>query len=510
MDCLCVAFNSSPLNFSHKLHPQQPLKVGALPCFARASANLAVSSSNKKAFSISSSSSPSSEREWREMMMDIESCGSAVPVLRSLLTRRRHLPRELLVGTLVRFTQLKQWNTVTEDPQILEWLRWQYWWNFSEMDFKMLVSAYGKQGDSEKAEGTLRSMKKSGLDLDVVSYTALMEAYGRAGHYNRAESIFRQMKSSGPEPSVLTYHTIIKLFVEGGKFETAESVFNDILDDEKSKVKPDQRMFQLMIHMYKKAGKSDQALQIYEQMVARGIPLSTVTFNILMSGQMDFKKTSRVFNQLQHAGFRPDVVSYTQLISAYGKARREESAQAVFDEMVDAGVRPTRKAYNVLLDAYAKCALVDGAKSVFKRMMRDRCHPDLCSYSTLLSAYVNASDMEGAEKFFLRLKRDGIVPNIVTYGILIKGYAKINNLDEMTKKYDEMRLQGIKANQTIFTTLMDAYGKNIDFGSAVVWFKEMVASGNKPDRKAKNILLSLAKNLEEKQEALDLVGSSQE
>lgn len=42
---------------------------------------------------------------------------------------------------------------------------------------------------------------------------------------------------------------------------------------------------------------------------------------------------------MQRAGVRPDVVSYTLLISAYGKARKEEEALAVFEEMLDARVR---------------------------------------------------------------------------------------------------------------------------------------------------------------------------
>lgn len=119
----------------------------------------------------------------------------------------------------------------------------------------------------------------------------------------------------------------------------------------------------------------------------------------------------------------------------------------------------------------------------------------------MLSAYVNASDMEGAEKFFRRLKQDGFEPNVVTYGALIKGYAKINNLEKMMEKYEEMRACRIKANQTVLTTIMDAYGKNRDFGSAVVWYKEMESCGFPPDQKAKNILLSLAKTGEEQEEA---------
>lgn len=125
----------------------------------------------------------------------------------------------------------------------------------------------------------------------------------------------------------------------------------------------------------------------------------------------------------------------------------------------------------------------------------------------MLSAYVNASDMEGAEKFFTRLKQDGLKPNEITYATLIKGYARTNNLEKMMEKYEEMKkVNGIKLNQKILTIIMDAYGKNMDFGSAVVWYKEMESRGLTPDQKAKNILLSLAKTSEEQNEAYQLVG----
>lgn len=108
---------------------------------------------------------------------------------------------------------------------------------------------------------------------------------------------------------------------------------------------------------------------------------------------------------MQRDGLRPDVVSYALLISAYGKARREEEALAVFEEMLDAGVRcvklvtgfrtelhnlfitaseknirylfisvyrPTQKAYNILLDAFAISGMVEQARTIFKSMRRDR------------------------------------------------------------------------------------------------------------------------------------------
>ncbi|ERM99188.1 hypothetical protein AMTR_s00092p00083700 [Amborella trichopoda] len=430
------------------------------------------------------------QKNWRKVMRDIEESGSAVSVLRNQRSRGQALPKDLVLGTLMRFKQLKKWDLVSE---ILEWLRCQHWWDFNEMDFLMLITAYGKLRDFNKAERVLRYMNKKGYPPNVGSHTAVMEAYGRAGQYNKAEAIFRRMQSSGPEPSALTYQIILKTFVDAGKFKEAEEIFNSLLDNENAPLKPDQKMYHMMIFMYRKAGNYEQARKLFADMGAKGMTQSTVTFNSLMSFETNFKEASNTYDQMQRAGLQPDVASYSLLISTYAKARREDEALAVFEEMLDAGVRPTRKAYNILLDAFALTGMVEEARTAFKSMRRDKCHPDLCSYTTMLAAYVNASDMDGAEKFFVRMKRDGFEPNVVTYGTLMKGYAKVNNLEKMMGIYDEMRMHGIKANVTIFTILMDAHGKQ-DFGSGIVWYKEMQSNGCMPDQKAKNILLSLEKH----------------
>lgn len=444
------------------------------------------------------------QKNWRKLIQDIGDTGTAVPVLRSRMGSNEFLPKDLVLGTLVRLKQLKKWNLISE---ILEWLRTQQWWKFSKMDFVMLITAYGKQGHFVKAEKILSYMNKEGFPPDVVSYTALMEAYGRRGQYNKAEAVFRRMQTSGPEPSAITYQIILKIFVEANKFKEAEEIFQSLMNDEKSPLKPDQKMFHMMIYMHKKARCYKKAYKLFCLMEERGVQRSTVTFNSLMSFENNYKEVSRIYDQMQRAGLRPDVVSYALLIRAYGKARREDEALAVFQEMLDAGVRPTRKAYNILLDAFAICGMVEQARTVFMCMRRDRFTPDLCSYVTLLSAYIHASDMDGAEKFFKRLKEDGIEPNVVAYGSLIKGYGKMNDLEKMMQKYEEMLTSGIKANKIIFTTMMDAYGRNKDFGSAVFWFKEMEVHGCPPDQKAKNVLLSLAKTNEEREEADQLTGN---
>ncbi|GMH15816.1 hypothetical protein Nepgr_017657 [Nepenthes gracilis] len=131
------------------------------------------------------------------------------------------------------------------------------------MDFLMLITAYGKQGDFIKAKRVLSYMNRNGYVPSVGSHTALMEAYGRGGQYNKGKAVFRRMQTSGPEPSALTYQVILKISVEGNKFKEADAVFEDLIKDEKSPLKPDQNMFHMMIYMHRKAGNYEKARKFF-------------------------------------------------------------------------------------------------------------------------------------------------------------------------------------------------------------------------------------------------------
>ncbi|GMH08685.1 hypothetical protein Nepgr_010525 [Nepenthes gracilis] len=168
----------------------------------------------------------------------------------------------------------------------------------NEMDLLMLITAYGKQGDFIKAERVLSYMNRNGYVPSVGSHTALMEGYGRGGQYNKAKAVFRRMQTSGPEPCALIYQIILKISVEGNKFKEAEAVFEDLIKDEKSPLKPDQKMLHRMIYMHRKAGNYEKARKFFSLMAERGVQQSTVTYNSLMSYETNYKEVSNIYDQM--------------------------------------------------------------------------------------------------------------------------------------------------------------------------------------------------------------------
>lgn len=89
------------------------------------------------------------------------------------------------------------------------------------------------------------------------------------------------------------------IHLQGNKFKEAEEVFDKLLNDEKSPLKPDQKMFNMMIYMYKKAGSHEKARKTFALMTERGIEQSTVTYNSLMSFETNYKEVSNIYDQVK-------------------------------------------------------------------------------------------------------------------------------------------------------------------------------------------------------------------
>lgn len=87
-------------------------------------------------------------------------------------------------------------------------------------------------------------------------------------------------------------------FLQGNKFKEAEEVFETLLNEEKSPLRPDQKMFHMMIYMHRKAGNYEKARKIVSLMTERGVPQSTVTYNSLMSFETNYKEVSKIYDQV--------------------------------------------------------------------------------------------------------------------------------------------------------------------------------------------------------------------
>lgn len=87
-------------------------------------------------------------------------------------------------------------------------------------------------------------------------------------------------------------------FFQGNKFKEAEELFETLLDENISPLKPDQKMFHMMIYMHKKAGDYAKARKLFALMHEKGVEQNTVTYNSLMSFETNYKEVANIFDQV--------------------------------------------------------------------------------------------------------------------------------------------------------------------------------------------------------------------
>ena len=95
---------------------------------------------------------------------------------------------------------------------------------------------------------------------------------------------------------------MIDWVLQGNRFDAAEEIFQTLLNQECSPFRPDQKMFHMMIYMYKKAGSFEKARKLFALMTERGVNKSTVTYNSLMSFETNYKEVAHIYDEVKIVG----------------------------------------------------------------------------------------------------------------------------------------------------------------------------------------------------------------
>lgn len=71
-------------------------------------------------------------------------------------------------------------------------------------------------------------MKDSGVQPDLLTYTALIECFGRSGNVHQSLSLFHEMKLKQIRPSIHIYRSLISNLKKMGKVEVAMAISEEM------------------------------------------------------------------------------------------------------------------------------------------------------------------------------------------------------------------------------------------------------------------------------------------
>ena len=316
--------------------------------------------------------------------------------------------------------------------------------------YSMVVDAYAKIGDPERAEAVLMRLEKlwkSGnekVEPDTILYGSVIDAWAKSGRREapkRATAILKHMEKLNQQghedvrPCTICYSAVIDAWAksrEKGAAQRAEGILNDMLklqEAGREDCRPNTTSFTAVIDAW--ARSRDAAAPRRAEAL--------------------LEKMEYLYRQGNEDAC-PNTVSYSAVINAWAKSREKGAAQraeAILNHMLELyeggreDCRSNTTSFNSVIDAWAKSRdknAYEHASKLFQQMqsMGKAAKPNVLAYTSLINALAVSSVPDKATKafgIFLEMENmANVSPDTFTFGAVMKACAKTSGNREAKRK----------------------------------------------------------------------------
>lgn len=187
--------------------------------------------------------------------------------------------------------------------------------------YGVFINAFADAGSVKEAINYVNEMRKAGLPGNPAIYNSLIKLYTKVGYLKEAQETYKLIQLSDEGPSLFSSNCMIDLYTERLMVEQAKEIFESLMKNEVA----NEFSYAMMLCMYKKIGRLDEAIQIATQM--------------------------------RRLGFLTDILSYNNVLGLYSMDRRLREATETFKEMIKSGVQPDDFTFRALANILLNCGV---------------------------------------------------------------------------------------------------------------------------------------------------------
>ncbi|BGP21823.1 hypothetical protein JCM10295v2_000698 [Rhodotorula toruloides] len=376
----------------------------------------------------------------------------------------------------------------------------------NRLTFDLELLAKSLAGDVKAAESfpddpahasapSVRALARSAFDV----LAKLASDQGRA---EIADRLLESLEGTGVEDKKTLKLSTRRLRAKASRFrlDEAREVFRMSPQDEAPAWEQYRLRGQLAL-AHLKVNDVEGALKVVSEMLQAGLVVPLATINALMYGfarRGDVKSTYELFTQLSEGDFphaHPTTTSWNALTKALQTERDSTSIEEIIRDMRRAGCRPNLETWTILLSAYVDNGQWTTAFALYRHLQlnSDRTlQPDTVVYNVMLRACILAAT---PATVVLELFRDliarGVRPNKSTYTLVLQSLCNgglMNEAEDLFLILDRRQLSPhrpigteiIEPDQVLFTTMMAGYLRIGQREKADAMLTEMRLRGMKP------------------------------
>lgn len=235
-----------------------------------------------------------------------------------------------------------------------------------------IISVCTKEGKWDLAYGVFQNMLRSDFIPNVMTYNALINSLGKAGEVELTFKVFALMKSSGHTPDTYTWNALLGALNSANRCMDALRLFESL--QRKKGMVMNLHIYNTALFSCQKHALWERALQIVWQMEESDIPVSTDSYNLVISSCEVARKPKvalQVYEQMIHKKCIPNTFTYLSLIRACVWGSLWSEVQEILDH-----VPPDVSLYNAAIHGMCLQGEISSAKKIYTKMSENGLTPD--------------------------------------------------------------------------------------------------------------------------------------
>ncbi|XP_077216129.1 uncharacterized protein LOC143850765 [Tasmannia lanceolata] len=292
-----------------------------------------------------------------------------------------------------------------------------------DLTYLGLFQCFCKNGNLSEADLILRNLVRRNYSIDVCVYGSFISGLCKFGKLREADKLFRrliekdslanavfplkrgrraifQLNCKGVVPEIMAYETYFRSLCSVGRVEDAEKLLKKML---RKTTVPEICVYRSFIKALFRIGRVDDAVNFFnmerkKRLVCVGEISVPVVLGFCEMGRLD--DAYSLLNEILDGEFVPTANVFNCIIDSYCKAGRLDEAMSVFERMGSGSCsRPDVATYTIIVSALCVCGNVQKALCVFHEMLNNNVVVNGTLYRVIIRGLCESGRLEEAYKY---------------------------------------------------------------------------------------------------------------
>jgi len=165
----------------------------------------------------------------------------------------------------------------------------------------------------------------------------------------------------------------------------------------------------VLITMYSKCGSLHEAETYFKTIQQHNI----FTYTAMMQAYTKNRHSTaalEIFHQILQKGLTPDEATFVVALKTACHLSSSIQGKQIHQMMKMNNIKPSLNSNSALIKMYGKCRLLDEAKTIFETIQ-----PHLITHTAMMNAYTKNGHWKEALKLFHQLQENGLTPDETTF-----------------------------------------------------------------------------------------------